>query len=81
MSVAESHSRSSCTYILKSADSIVYVAGRVFIQLLVVSKDDDSNINGAEDGELVSLLEQAAFALEESTVLPKSARVRVLYAC
>ena len=32
-----------------------------------MAKDDDSDINGAEDGELVSLLEQATFAFEEST--------------
>lgn len=31
-----------------------------------MAKDDDSDIDGAEDGELVSLLEQAAFTLEES---------------
>ena len=32
-----------------------------------MAKDNDSDINGAEDGELVSLLEQAAFAFEKST--------------
>ena len=32
-----------------------------------MAKDNDSDIDGAEDGELVSLLEQAAFTLEEST--------------
>jgi hypothetical protein len=30
-----------------------------------VAKDDDGDIDGAEDGKLVGLLEQAAFALEE----------------
>ena len=32
-----------------------------------MAKDNDSDIDRAEDGELVSLLEQAAFTLEEST--------------
>ena len=32
-----------------------------------MAKDDHSDIDGAEDGELVSLFEQAALTLEEST--------------
>jgi hypothetical protein len=30
-----------------------------------VAEDDDGNIDGAKDGELVGLLEQPAFSLEE----------------
>ena len=30
-----------------------------------MAKDDDGDIDGAEDGELVRLLEETAFALEE----------------
>ena len=30
-----------------------------------MAKDNDRNIDGAKDGELVSLLEEATFALEE----------------
>jgi hypothetical protein len=30
-----------------------------------MAKDDDGDIDGAEDGELVGLLEQPAFSLEE----------------
>lgn len=32
-----------------------------------MTEDDDGNIDRAEDGELVRLLEQATFAFEEST--------------
>jgi len=30
-----------------------------------MAEDDDSDVDGAEDGKLMRLLEQAAFALEE----------------
>jgi hypothetical protein len=36
-----------CTHVLKAADSLVDVAGREFIKLLVVAKDDDGNVDGA----------------------------------
>jgi hypothetical protein len=32
-----------------------------------MTKNDDGDVDGAEDGEFVRLLEQATFALEEST--------------
>lgn len=53
------------TYILKPPDNILYLRRRVLIQLLIVSKDNHRDIDGAEDGELVGLLEEAALALEE----------------
>jgi hypothetical protein len=52
--------------ILVAANCLIDVAGRKLVQLLVVAKDDDSDVDGAEDGELMRLLEQAAFALQES---------------
>lgn len=52
-------------YILIPADGLIDIAGRELVQLLVVSKYDHSNVDGAEDGELVGLLEETAFALEE----------------
>lgn len=51
--------------VLEAADDLVDVGRRVLVQLLVVPEDDDGDIHGAEDGELVRLLEQAALALEE----------------
>jgi hypothetical protein len=52
---------------LISWDQFAHVCGRVFIQLLVVvSKDEDSDVDRAENGQLVSLLEQATLSLEKS---------------
>lgn len=53
------------THILKSGDRLVDVARRVFVQLLIVAEDDDRDVDGAQHGQLVRLLEQAALALEE----------------
>ena len=53
------------THILKSCYRLVYVAGRVFVQLLIVAEDDNGDVDGAQHGELMRLLEQAALALEE----------------
>jgi len=52
-------------YVLKPPDNLIDIRGRVLVQLLVMTENDDGDIDGAEDGELVRLLEQAAFALEE----------------
>lgn len=41
------------------------VARRVFVQLPVLTEDDDCHIHGAKDGELVRLLEEATLALQE----------------
>jgi hypothetical protein len=53
------------THILKPRDSLVDVARRVLVQLLVVTEDDDCDVDGAQHGKLVRLLEQTTFALEE----------------
>ena len=52
-------------YILIAANGLVDVARGKLVQLLVVAEDDDCDVDGAEDRELVRLLEQAAFALQE----------------
>jgi hypothetical protein len=53
---------------LISRQNLSYITTRVFVQLLVIAKYDDRDIDGAEDGQLMRLLEQTAFALEESSV-------------
>lgn len=53
------------TIILVSPDRLVDVTGGELVQLLVVAKDDDGDIDGAEDGQLVGLFEKTALALEE----------------
>lgn len=51
-----------------SANCLVYVARRKLVQFLIVTKDDDSDVDLTEDGELMRLLEEAAFALQKSAV-------------
>jgi hypothetical protein len=51
--------------VLISSQDLPNITTRVFIQLLIISKDYDRDIDRAENGELMRLLEQAAFALEE----------------
>jgi hypothetical protein len=55
-----------CTSIvLISCQDLSNITTRVFVQLLIIPKDYDRDIDGAENGELMRLLEQATFALEE----------------
>jgi hypothetical protein len=54
------------TYELVSGNEVAHIARGVLINLLVVAEDEDGDIDRAQDGELVSLLEQATLALEES---------------
>ena len=56
------------TYVLEAADGLVDVVRREFVQLLVVAEDDDGDLDLAQDGQLVGLFEQAAFALEKGAV-------------
>lgn len=51
--------------VLVSVQDLSNITTRIFIQLLIIAKDYDRNINGTENGELMRLLEQAAFALKE----------------
>lgn len=51
--------------VLEPRDDVVDVRRGVLVELLVVSEDDDGDIDRAEDGKLMRLLEQAAFAFEE----------------
>jgi len=56
---------------LEAGDSLVDVARRELVELLVIAKDDDCDIDGTENTELVCLLEQAAFALQEGAATKK----------
>lgn len=51
--------------VLIAANGLVDVARRELVQLLVMAEDDDGDIDGAQHGELVGLLEETALALEE----------------
>lgn len=50
-------------------DQLVHVGRRVLVELLVRAKDEDGDIDGAEDGKFVRLLEEAALALEEGAAM------------
>jgi hypothetical protein len=52
--------------ILVSAQDLANIATRVFIQLLIISKYYDRDIDGAKNGKLMRLLEQTTFALQKS---------------
>ena len=41
------------------------VSGRKFIQLLVMAKDDDGDVDRTQDGQFIGLLEEAALSLEK----------------
>lgn len=62
---------------MESLQRVADVAGGVGVQLSVLPEDDDCNVDGAEDGEFMRLLEEAAFALEEGSVGVKSQREKV----
>lgn len=51
-----------------SCQDLCNITTRVFVQLLIIAKDYDCDIDGTEDGELMRLLEQATFALKERSV-------------
>lgn len=53
------------TYELVPGQNLSNITTRVLVQLFVVAKDDNRDVDGAQNGELMCLLEQAAFALEE----------------
>lgn len=53
------------TYVLVSTDGLIDVTRGEFIQLLIVTKNDDCDIDRAEDGKLMGLFEETAFSLEK----------------
>ena len=55
-------------YIIVSRQDLSNVTTRIFVQFLIVAKDYDRDIDGAENGELMRLLKQATFALKECSV-------------
>jgi hypothetical protein len=57
--------RLAATYVLVAANSRIDVARRELIELIVMTEDDNGDVYGAQDGELVSLLEKTTLALEE----------------
>ncbi len=57
----------SKTYKIVSLKNFANIARRILVKLLVIAKYDDCDINGAQNGELMSFFEQSTFALQESS--------------
>lgn len=55
------------TYVLIALDCFVDIARGELIQLLVVPEDDDRDVDRTENGKLMRLLEETAFALEKGS--------------
>lgn len=53
---------------LIAVEYLANVTRRILVQFLIVSEYDDGHINGAEDRQLMSLLEQTTFTFEKSSV-------------
>lgn len=51
----------------------MHVTRGVLIEFLVVAENDNGDIDGTKNGQLMSLLEQSTFALEECPMTGKSA--------
>lgn len=51
-----------------SGNEVSHVCGRILVELLVITKDEDGDINRAQHGELMRLLEQTAFSLQKGAV-------------
>ena len=67
------------SYKVVTLQNFTNITGRVLIQLLVVPKYDDCNINGAKNGELMRLLKEATFALQKGSAKALlSANIRVM---
>ncbi len=49
----------------------MHIGRRVLVELLVITKDEDGDIDRAKHGELMSLLEETAFALQECSVVKR----------
>ena len=65
-----------CADVLEFADGLADIVGGEFVELLIMAEDDDGDFDLTEDGQLVGLLEQAAFALEESSAGSRSVTAR-----
>lgn len=58
--------REGGTHVLMPPNRLIDVSGRILIQLFIMPKDNDSHFHAAQHAQLVRLLEEPAFALEES---------------
>lgn len=64
-------------HILEPPNYFIDVPRRELVQFFIMPKDDHRDINRAQHGKLMSLLEKATFAFEKSTMMGESAGVFV----
>lgn len=64
-------------HILEPPNYFIDVPRRELVQFFVMPKDYHRDINRAQHGELMSLLEKPTFAFEKSAMMGESARVLV----
>lgn len=62
-------------HILEPPNYFMDISGREFVQFFVMTKDYHRDINRAQHGKLMSLLEKATFTFEKSTAMGESAGV------
>jgi hypothetical protein len=53
---------------LVPCEDLSNIATRILVQLLIVAKDYNRDIDGTEDGKLMRLLEKTTFALQKCTI-------------
>lgn len=54
-----------------AGNEIMHIGRGVLVELLVVAKDENGDIDRAKHGELMSLLEETTFALQKRTVVKR----------
>lgn len=65
------------TYILIATESLVHVTRGVLVEFLVMTKDDNGDIDGTKNGQLMGLLKQSTFSLEECPAIDRKVSITV----
>jgi hypothetical protein len=55
-----------------ATDHFVNISRAILVQLLIATEDHDRDVNGTQDGKLMSLLEQSTFSFQERSELDVS---------
>ena len=55
-------------HILITSQRLIDITRRELVQFLVMTKDDNSNIDRTQDGQLVRLLEKTSLSLEKGSI-------------
>lgn len=55
-----------------TTDHFVNISRAILVKLLITTEDHDGDVNGTQDGKLMSLLEQSTFSFQERSELDVS---------